>query len=141
MYAWRRFRRLTGTRTEAELLVELLTSRAVLMQNSPDSLDNVRELGRRIKVLPKKAALCFCCEGSGVLLGTEGAFHVSVDSYDTAWPGHLKLEIGIMWHRIEASKCGSSEQCVIATSEGDDVEDQVFASEVVRRSEDDFQCD
>ena len=76
-----------------------------------------------------------------MLLGTEGAFHVSIDCYETAWSGHLEFEISIVWHRIESSKCSSSEQCVIATVEGDDVEDQVFASEVVRRSEDDFQCD
>ena len=59
----------------------------------------------------------FRCQGRGVLLGTKGAFHVSVDCYDTAWSGHLKFEIGIVWHRIEASKCGSSEQGVIATAE------------------------
>ena len=76
-----------------------------------------------------------------MLLGTEGAFHVSIDCYDTAWSGHLEFEIGIVRHRIEASKCGLSEQCVIATAEGDDVEAQVFTSKVVRRSEDDFQCD
>ena len=76
-----------------------------------------------------------------MLLGAEGAFCVSIDCYDTAWSGHLEFEIDIVWHRIEASKCGSSEQCVIAAAEGDDIEDQVFASEVVRGSEDDFQCD
>ena len=76
-----------------------------------------------------------------MLLSTEGAFCASIDCYDTAWSGHLELEISIMWHCIESSKCGSSEQCVIATAEGDDIEDQVFASEVVRRSEDDLRCD
>ena len=55
-------------------------------------------------------------------------------------PG-LEFQISIVWHRIESSKCSSSEQCVIATAEGDDIEDQVFASEVVRGSEDEFQCD
>ena len=53
-------RQLVGTGTEAELLVELMTSRAVLLQNSPDSLDSVRELDHRIKVLLEKAALYFC---------------------------------------------------------------------------------
>ena len=76
-----------------------------------------------------------------MLLGTEGAFHVSIDCYDTAWSGLLEFEISIMCHLIESSECSSSEQCVIATAEGDDVEDQVFALEVVRRSEDDLQCD
>ena len=61
MYARYNCRHLVGTGTEAELLVELLTSRAVLLQNSPDPLDGVRELGRRIKVLLEKAALYFCC--------------------------------------------------------------------------------
>ena len=36
---------------------------------------------------------------------------------------HLELEVGIMWYRIESRKCGSSEQCVIATAEGDDIKD------------------
>ena len=76
-----------------------------------------------------------------MLLCTEGAFRVSIDCYDTAWSGHLEFEISIVWHRIESSECSSSEQCVIATAEGDDIEDQFFASEVVRGSEDDLQCD
>ena len=88
-----------------------------------------------------KAALYFRCQGRGVLLSTEGALRVYIDCYDTAWSGHLKFEISIVWHRIESSKCSSSEQCVIATAEGDDIEDQVFALEVVQRTEDDFQCD
>ena len=91
------------------MLVELLTSWAVLLQSSPDSFDSVREHGRRIKVLPEKATLCFCREGGGVLLGMEGAFRVSIDCYDTAWSGHLELEISVVWHRIESSECGSSE--------------------------------
>ena len=73
-----------------------------------------------------------------MLLCTEGAFRVSVDRYDAAWTGHLKLKISIVRHRIESSECGSSEQCMIATTEGDDVEDQLFAYEVVRGSEHDL---
>ena len=76
-----------------------------------------------------------------MLLGMEGALRVSIDCYDTAWSGHLEFEIAIVRDHIEASERGSSEQCMVATTEGDDVEDQVFASEVVRRSEDGFQCD
>ena len=76
-----------------------------------------------------------------MFLGTEGALCASIDCYDTTWTGHLEFEISIVWHRIESSKCSSSEQCVIATAEGDVVEDQVFALEVVRGSEDNFQCD
>ena len=123
MYARYECRHLIGIGTEAELLVKLLTSWTVLLQSSLDSIDSVRELSRCIKVLPEKVALYFCCEGSGVLLGTEGAFRVSIDCYDAAWSGHLELEISIVWHRIESSKCGSSEQCVIAAAKGDDIED------------------
>ena len=61
MYARHEGRRLIGTGTEAKLLAELLMSWTVLLQSSPDSFDSVRELGRRIKVLLKKAALYFCC--------------------------------------------------------------------------------
>ena len=61
MYAWYEHRHLVGAGTEDELLVELLTSWAVLLRNSPDSFDGVRELGRRIGVLLKEAALYFCC--------------------------------------------------------------------------------
>ena len=94
-----------------------------MLRRNPDSVDNIRELGRRIKVLPEKAALCFSYEGSGVLLGTEGAFRVSIDCYDAAWSGHLELEISISRYRIESSKCGSSEKCMITTAKGDDIED------------------
>ena len=58
-----------------------------------------------------------------MLLGTEGAFRVSINYYDTAWSAHLELEISIVWHRVESSECGSSEQCVIAAAKGDDIED------------------
>ena len=91
--------------------------------------------------MPEKAALYFCCKGHGVLLGTEGVFRVSVDCYNTAWFGHLELEVGVVRHRIESSDCDSSEQCMIATPEGDDIEDQFFASEIVRGFEDHFHCD
>ena len=54
---------------------------------------------------------------------------------------HLEFEIGVVWDRVEASERSSSEQCVVATAEGDDVEDQVFASEVVWPIKDNLQCD
>ena len=76
-----------------------------------------------------------------MLLGTEGAFRVSIDCYDAAWSEHLELKISVVWHRVEACKCGSSKQCVIATLKGDDIEDQFFTSEIVRGSEDYLQCD
>ena len=74
-----------------------------------------------------------------MLLCTEGAFRISINCYDTAWTGHLELGVSIVWDRVESSERGSSEQCVVATAEGGDIEDQVLASEVVQRSEDDFQ--
>ena len=58
-----------------------------------------------------------------MLLGTEGAFHISVDCYDATWSGHLELDISVVGYHIESSKCGSSKQCVLAAAEGDDVED------------------
>ena len=127
--------------TGAKWLVELLTSWAILLQGSSDSFDSVWEPSHRIEVRLKEAALCFCCEGSGVLLGMEGAFHISIDCYDAAWSGHLELKISVVWHRVEARKCGSSKQCAIAAAKGDDVEDQLFASKIVRRSEDNLEGD
>ena len=58
-----------------------------------------------------------------MLLSTEGAFRVSIDCYDAAWTGHLELEISVVWHRVESSTRRSSEQCVVAAAEGDDIED------------------
>ena len=58
-----------------------------------------------------------------MLFCSKGAVHISVDSDDPARSLHLELEICIVWHRIESSECGSSEQCVVATAERDDVKD------------------
>ena len=58
-----------------------------------------------------------------MLLGTEGALRISIDCYDTAWSRHLELDISIVRHHIESGKRSSSEQCVIAATEGDDIED------------------
>ena len=73
MYARCECHHLIGTETEAELLVELLTSWTVLLQSSTDSFDSVRELGCRIKVLPEKAALCCCYEGQRCAPPYEGS--------------------------------------------------------------------
>ena len=105
------------------MLVKLLTSWTVLLQGSSDSFDSVRGLGRRIEVLPKKVALYFYCKGSVVLLSTEGVFCISIGCYNTAMFRHLELKVGIVRHRIETGKCGSFEQCVITTAEGDDIEE------------------
>ena len=61
MYARYKSRFLVGVGTEAGLLVELLTSRAILLQCSPGPLNDVQGLGSRTMVLLEKAALYFCC--------------------------------------------------------------------------------
>ena len=58
-----------------------------------------------------------------MLLCSEGALHIAIDCYDASWTGHLELEISIVWHCVESSNRCSSEQCVVAVGEGDDVED------------------
>ena len=35
--------------------------------------------------------LYFGYDGHGILLGMDGVFRVSIDGYDAAWTGHLKL--------------------------------------------------
>ena len=108
MYARHEFHLLIGVGTKAGLLAELWTSRTVLLRSSSDSLDGVRGHNCRIEVLPKEATLYFCCKGRGVLLCMEGVLRISIDCYDIARTGHLELEVSIVRHRIEASKCGSS---------------------------------
>ena len=58
-----------------------------------------------------------------MLLGAEGAFRVSINYYDASWSRHFQLEISVVRHRIESSKCGSSKQCVVGTAKGDTIED------------------
>ena len=65
----------------------------------------------------------FRCKGRRVLLRSEGAFSVSIDRDDTSRAWHLELEVCVVRDRIELGKCGSPEQCVIATTERDYVED------------------
>ena len=62
-------------------------------------------------------------KGCRVLFCTERAVHVSVDCYDPARASHLELEVCIVWYRIESSKCGSPEKCVVTTAERDDIKD------------------
>ena len=65
----------------------------------------------------------FCHKGCSVLLCRERAVCVSIDCYNPARTWHLEFEVCIMRYRIESGKCGSSEQCMIATAERDDIED------------------
>ena len=61
---------------EAELLIELLTSWTVVLWGSPDSFDGIRGLGRRCDSWLDEATLYFRCQGRGVLISVEGAFHI-----------------------------------------------------------------
>ena len=87
----------------------------------------LRVLRTRLTVLEVvaglEAALYFCREGCRMLFCSKGAVHISVDSDDPVRSRHLVLGICIMWHCIESCQCGSSEQCVVAATEGDDIED------------------
>ena len=65
----------------------------------------------------------FCCEDRSVLLYSERALCVSIDNNNSARSWHLELEVCIMWYRIESSKCGSPEQCMITTAERDYIKD------------------
>ena len=105
------------------MLVELRTRQTILLQGTLDLLDGVRGFYLQIGGLPKKAALYFYCEGRSVLLRTERALCVSINYYNPARSWHFELEVCIMRYRIEYGKCGSPEQCVIATAEWDDIED------------------
>ena len=58
-----------------------------------------------------------------MLFCTERAFRIAIDYYDAAWAEHLELEISIVWHCVESSKCSSFEQCMIAATEWDNIED------------------
>ena len=57
-----------------------------------------------------------------MLLRSEGAFSVPIDRDYSSRAWHLELEVCIMRYRIESGKCGSPEQCEIATAERDDIE-------------------
>ena len=118
------------------MLIVLLACLMVLLRGTPDSLDRVRGCHCRIGCLSKKATLYIYREGRSVLFRMEGVVCVSIDCYNPARSWYLELEVCVAWYRIESSECGSSKQCVIATAEGDDMKDQLLASEVVRISED-----
>ena len=62
-------------------------------------------------------------KGCSVLFCTKRAVHISVDCYDPARAWHLELEVCIVWYHIESNECDSSEQCVVTTTERDDIED------------------
>ena len=73
-----------------------------------------------------------------MFFGTEGALDISIDCNKLTRSRHLKLQISIVQDCIKVGESSLSEQCVITTVERDDIEDQVFALEVVWRTEDYF---
>ena len=58
-----------------------------------------------------------------MLFCTERAFRISIDCYDATWARHLELEISIVWYYVESSKHSSSEKCMIADVEWDNIKD------------------
>ena len=109
VYVQHECRRLIGTRAEAKLLVELWTCQTILLWSTPDSLDGIRVLYRRIGCLPKKVVLYFRREGRGVLLCMKRAHYVSINCDNPVRFRLFELEVCIMRYRIEFGKCGSSE--------------------------------
>ena len=88
-----------------------------------------------------EAALYFGCNSRSMNVRMEGVFCISIYCYDAAWTGHLKFCAGVEWGRIKTSKSGMPQKCMVATAERDNMKGQAFASEVVRRTENAFQCD
>ena len=106
----------------AALLCLLRVCQAVLLWATPGTLGSVWLFNGRTGELPEKATLYLRCESRRVLLCSERALCVSIDCNNSAKSWHLELEVCIVRHRIELSKCGSFEQCVIAAAKWDDIE-------------------
>ena len=87
-----------------------------------------------------EAAWYLDCGSHSMTLCTEGVFCISIYCYDAAWTGDLKFCAGVEWDRIKTSRNGTPQKCMVATAERDNIKGQAFASEVVRRTENDFQC-
>ena len=88
-----------------------------------------------------EAALYFGRNSRSVVICTEGVFRISIYCYDAAWTGHFKFCAGVEWDRIKTSKSGMSQKCMVATVKRGNIKGQALASGVVRRTENDFQCD
>ena len=61
MDAWYECHYFIGIGMEAELLIEHLTSCVVMLQCSPDPLNDVQGLGSQTMMLLEKAVLYLCC--------------------------------------------------------------------------------
>ena len=58
-----------------------------------------------------------------MLFSMEGALHVTIDCNNATRSRHFKLQVSIVRDCIKAGESSSSEQCMVATAERDDVED------------------
>ena len=67
-----------------------------------------------------------------MLLSIKGALHIPIYCDDATRSRHFELQISIVQDCIKAGESSLFEQCMITTAEGDDVEDQIFASEIIR---------
>ena len=63
------------------------------------------------------------CTSAAIAAVCSSVRSVSIDCDDASRAWHLELEVCVVRHRIELGKCGSREQCVLATAERDYVED------------------
>ena len=71
-----------------------------------------------------KRLLCASAARAAVCSSVWGERSVfSIDCYDPPRSWHLEIKVCVMRYHIEFCKCGSPEQCVIATAERDDIED------------------
>ena len=66
-----------------------------------------------------------------MLLSMEGALRIPIYCDDAMRSRNFELQISIVQDCIKAGESSSSEQCMITTAKRDDLEDQLFASEVV----------
>ena len=58
-----------------------------------------------------------------MLFSMVGVPHISIDCNNTPRSRHHKLQVSIVRDNIKAGGSSSSEQCMIATAETDDVKD------------------
>ena len=106
----------------------------------PSSFVNLTCLYGRFRCLPIVLVMEFGRHGQCMFLSSEGTLCVAVDGDDPLGPGLLELEVCIVWDGIKASERCAAQQGVITAAEGDNVEDQVLAAEVVGRTEHYFQA-
>ena len=75
-----------------------------------------------------------------MLFGSKRAFCVAIDGYDARRTEHLELEVRVRRNNIEFGERSPAEEGVIATAKRCNIEDQVLASEIIRRSKHYLKC-